>query len=185
MAFRPRRTGERHDQGEHSHVELDCSYLRFRCRSAHAVLQPSSAVPPAPEGLPRGAHLPGISLELALDPGEAVHFINLQRGARYVLAGLDYDDHVVIPSMWPCSSSSASGCSAAVPPLLECSASWSLWPLYSLDIRTQDPRPKTPNKFQVSREKMILPKAMQGQKLGVSRFSTPHLGIRWPFQRQN
>jgi hypothetical protein len=52
---------------------------------------------PAPEGLPRGAHLPGISLELALDPGEAVHFINLQRGARYVLAGLDYDDHVVIP----------------------------------------------------------------------------------------
>jgi hypothetical protein len=52
---------------------------------------------PAPEGLARGAHLPGISLELALDPGEAVHFINLQRGARYVLAGLDYDDHVVIP----------------------------------------------------------------------------------------
>lgn len=52
---------------------------------------------PAPEGLPWGAHLPGISLELARDPGEAVHFINLQRGARYVLAGLDYDDHVVIP----------------------------------------------------------------------------------------
>jgi hypothetical protein len=52
---------------------------------------------PAPEGLPRGAHLPGISLELALDPGEAVHFINLQRGARYVLASLDFDDHAVIP----------------------------------------------------------------------------------------
>jgi len=52
---------------------------------------------PAPEGLARGAHLPGISLELALDPGEAAHFVDLQRGARYVLAGLDYDDHVVIP----------------------------------------------------------------------------------------
>jgi hypothetical protein len=52
---------------------------------------------PAPEGLPWGAHLPGISLELALDPGEAVHFINLQRGARYVLAALDFDDHAVIP----------------------------------------------------------------------------------------
>jgi hypothetical protein len=52
---------------------------------------------PAPEGLPRGAHLPGISLELALDPGEAAHFIDLQRGARYVLAGLDFDDHAVIP----------------------------------------------------------------------------------------
>jgi len=52
---------------------------------------------PAPEGLPRGAHLPGISLELALNAGEAVHFINLQQGARKVVAGLDYDDHAVIP----------------------------------------------------------------------------------------
>jgi len=52
---------------------------------------------PAPEGLPRGAHLPGISLELALDPAEAAHFIDLQRGPRYVLASLDFDDHAVIP----------------------------------------------------------------------------------------
>jgi hypothetical protein len=52
---------------------------------------------PAPKGLPRGAHLPGISLELALDPGEAVRFIDLQGGPRPVLAGLDFDDHAVIP----------------------------------------------------------------------------------------
>jgi len=52
---------------------------------------------PAPEGLPRGAHLPGISLELALDPREAIHFINLQQGPQKVLDGLDRDDHAVIP----------------------------------------------------------------------------------------
>jgi hypothetical protein len=52
---------------------------------------------PAPAGLPQGMHMPGIAAELALNPGEAARYIELQRGPRYVLYGLDYDDHVVIP----------------------------------------------------------------------------------------
>jgi hypothetical protein len=41
--------------------------------------------------------MPGIAVELALDPGEAARYVGLQGGPRYVLPGLAYDDHVVIP----------------------------------------------------------------------------------------
>lgn len=70
---------------------------RILAFGAGAVAVLSVLFGPASQGLPWGARLPGISLQLALDSGEAVRFINLQRGARYVLASLDDDDHMVIP----------------------------------------------------------------------------------------